>query len=138
MTQKEFFILLQKPRTPSPKKNKSSFWIFMRRSQLYLYVLRELDRDIHNDRDIQNHNPKTDPELPDSPSYINIKKHRDLFQALIFPYWNLSLQNDNRTPLMYACWNGYTDIARLLIEKGADLDAQDTVEIIYLCVDVCN
>jgi hypothetical protein len=35
------------------------------------------------------------------------------------------------TVLMWACWHGNTDIARLLIEHGADVNRQDKLEWIY-------
>ncbi len=37
---------------------------------------------------------------------------------------------------MYACGWGYTDIARLLMDKGADLNAQNTVDYTTVCVSL--
>jgi ankyrin repeat protein len=33
--------------------------------------------------------------------------------------------NDGYTPLHCAAWNGHVDILHLLVENGADLEAQD-------------
>ena len=85
MTQKEFFILLQKPRTPSLKKNKSSFWIFMRRSQLYLYVFRVSQTDSHTDRDIQKHYPKTDPQITRLPLVYKYQKTQRPISSINLP-----------------------------------------------------
>ena len=32
-----------------------------------------------------------------------------------------------RTPLYWACWKGHLDVARLLLEAGAAVDAEDDV-----------
>ncbi len=33
--------------------------------------------------------------------------------------------NDGRTPLMWACWNGQKPIVEILFSKGADVNMQD-------------
>ena len=36
----------------------------------------------------------------------------------------------DRTPLSSAAWNGYVEIAQLLIEKGANMEAMDEVQFV--------
>ena len=39
------------------------------------------------------------------------------------------------TPLLLACLNGHSDVAQLLINKGADVDMPDKVSYMYLCLN---
>ena len=47
-------------------------------------------------------------------------------RAGIFSRGGKLTARDGRTALMYACENGDIDCARLLVEKGADVNAQAT------------
>ena len=42
------------------------------------------------------------------------------------------------TPLLFACGNGLSDIAQLLINKGASIDVTDKVSYMYmyLCLNI--
>ena len=40
------------------------------------------------------------------------------------------------TPLLLACENGLSDVAELLINKGADVDVTDKVSYMYLCLNL--
>lgn len=39
---------------------------------------------------------------------------------------NSAREDNNKTILMYACWIGNSDAVKYLIDKGADVNAQDT------------
>ena len=45
------------------------------------------------------------------------------------------LQEGN-TPLLFACFNGLSDVAQLLINKGASVDVTDEVSYMYLCLNI--
>jgi hypothetical protein len=40
------------------------------------------------------------------------------------------------TPLHFACGKGHREVADLLLEAGADVEAED--KVIILCVDICE
>ena len=40
------------------------------------------------------------------------------------------------TPLLLACLNSLSDVAQLLISKGADVDVIDKVSYMYLCLNI--
>ena len=40
------------------------------------------------------------------------------------------------TPLLFACLNGLSDVAQLLINKGASVDVTDEVSFMYLCLNI--
>ena len=40
------------------------------------------------------------------------------------------------TPLMLACLNSLSDVARLLISKGASMDVTDEVSYMYICLNI--
>ena len=45
--------------------------------------------------------------------------------------------NDQRTPLHWACYNGHTEVAMALMERGADIDARDNKQrtpLHYACI----
>ena len=48
-----------------------------------------------------------------------------LGRAGIFSRGGKLTARDGRTALMYACEGGHIECARLLVEKGADLNAKD-------------
>ncbi len=50
------------------------------------------------------------------------------FQSRIqtFADANAAREDNNKTVLMYAVWVGNTDAVKYLVEKGADVNAQDT------------
>jgi ankyrin repeat protein len=52
---------------------------------------------------------------------------RKVWILLVFPRLSLIIHTDNRhgnTPLHYASQNGHIEIAKLLVEKGADVTAK--------------
>ena len=44
---------------------------------------------------------------------------------VVFPAEGNSLRRDGKTALMWACENGRVESARVLVEKGANVEAQD-------------
>ena len=47
-----------------------------------------------------------------------------------------ALSNDGRTPLHYACGCGYTEIVRILLDRGADIEATADVRDFIYCLHV--
>ena len=43
---------------------------------------------------------------------------------------------EGKTPLLLACLNGLSDVAQLLINKGASVDVTDEVSYMYLCLNI--
>ena len=46
------------------------------------------------------------------------------------------IQEEGNTPLLFACENGLSDVAQLLINKGASVDVTDEVSYMYLCLNI--
>ena len=40
------------------------------------------------------------------------------------------------TPLLFACGNGLSDVAQLLINKGASMDVKNKVSYMYICLNI--
>ena len=55
------------------------------------------------------------------------------FLILIPTCWYIQGRN---TPLLFACLNGHSDVAQLLINKGAHVDVTDEVSYMYLCLNI--
>ena len=45
---------------------------------------------------------------------------------------------EGNTPLLLACGNGLSNVAQLLINKGASIDVTDKVSYIYLCLNIIH
>ena len=43
---------------------------------------------------------------------------------------------EGNNPLLLACLNGLSDVAQLLINKGASIDVTDEVSYMYLCLKI--
>ena len=40
------------------------------------------------------------------------------------------------TPLLLTCRNGHSDVAQLLINKGASMDVKNEVSYMYICLNI--
>ena len=43
---------------------------------------------------------------------------------------------EGNTPLLLACGNGLSDVAQLLINKGASMDVKNNVSYMYICSNI--
>ena len=64
--------------------------------------------------------------------WIHIQYIYNTFHSLIFYTYTIYDYQDGRTPLHYACSCGHREIARILLDKGANLEATADVSISLL------
>ena len=57
------------------------------------------------------------------------------YAFIIYLFLPVTIQ-EGYTPLLSACENGLSDVAQLLVYKGASIDVTDNVSYIYLCLNI--
>ncbi|MBN2478064.1 ankyrin repeat domain-containing protein [Candidatus Micrarchaeota archaeon] len=56
-------------------------------------------------------------------------EYEEIAELLVLNKANINLKNeDGRTALMFACWQGHLNTAKFLIENGAEVNVQDIYE----------